>query len=237
MRTCPFCAAEIEDDARVCRWCQRDLTPAAPAGPPQTSGKAIVSLITGLLFFVLPAAILAVVFGHWSRSEIRASSERLKGAGMALAGLILGYLGVSIVPILIIAAIAIPNLLRAKMVANETSAVGSLRAINLAVLSYSERYGHVPAVLTNLSPSPVGNPSENMADLIDSALGSGVKSGYQFIYQAFDAHDRGIYDAYSVRADPVVAGTTGQRHFFTDQTGIIRVETGRPADEHSPPIR
>ena len=60
------------------------------------------------------------------------------GDGMAIAGLVLGYIGFAAIPfILIIAAIAIPNLLRARMAANEASAVGSLRTINVAALSYS----------------------------------------------------------------------------------------------------
>src|SRR5437899_11455055 len=72
-------------------------------------------------------------------------SGRSLGDCLALAGLILGYFGVALVPMLIITAIAIPNLLRAKMAANEASAVGSLRALNITAVTYSTKYGHVPA--------------------------------------------------------------------------------------------
>jgi len=140
------------------------------------------------------------------------------------------------VPMLIITAIAIPNLLRAKMAANEASGVGSLRTLNVAAVTYSTRYGHVPATLATLGPPALGAPSENAGDLIDSVLASGAKSGYLFSYRASDSHNRGIYDAYTINADPVTAGSTGQRHFFTDQTGVIRVENNAPANEHSPPI-
>ena len=82
--------------------------------------------------------------------------------------------------ILIIAAIAIPNLLRSKMAANEASAVGSLRSINTASVAYSTTYGTYPAALSNLGPST--SPSSTSADLIDSVLSSGTKSGYTFSY-------------------------------------------------------
>src|SRR5437667_222132 len=82
--------------------------------------------------------------------------------------------------ILIIAAIAIPNLLRSKMAANEASAVGSLRSLNTACITYSTTYGSYPAGLSNLGP---GSPATSTtADLIDSVLASGTKSGYSFAY-------------------------------------------------------
>lgn len=174
--------------------------------------------------------------GHWSRSEIRASGGRLKDAGMALAGLILGHAGIALIPILIIAAIAIPNLLSARTASNVALAVGSRHTINNAANSYSTQYGHYPAVLTNLGPPAGGKPSENMADLIDSVLASGTKSGYRFAFQASDSQGRGIYHAYTVHADPITPGTTSERHFLADQTGIIRAERNHPANEQSPPI-
>src|SRR5262245_50916594 len=84
--------------------------------------------------------------------------------------------------ILIIAAIAIPNLLRSKMSANEASAVGSLRTLNTACITYSTLYGGYPPALGNLGP---GTPATSAAaDLIDSVLSSGTKSGYIFTYTA-----------------------------------------------------
>ncbi len=68
------------------------------------------------------------------------------------------------------AAIAIPNLLHSKMAANEASAVGSLRALNIAAVTYSTKYGHVPATLATFGPPAVGAPTENVAGLIDSVL-------------------------------------------------------------------
>ena len=85
--------------------------------------------------------------------------------------------------ILIIAAIAIPNLLRSRMAANEASAVGSLRTINTAAVTFATTYGiGYPAALINLAPA--ASATSTSADLIDSVLSAGVKSGYSFSYSA-----------------------------------------------------
>src|SRR5712692_3684710 len=228
MKYCPQCQQESSDEAAFCQKCGASLS--APAGPPETSGLAIASLICGIFFFVLPSAILAVVFGHLSRSDIRRSGGRKAGGGMATAGLVLGYAGVMVIPLMIIAAIAIPNLLRAKMAANEASAVGSLRIINRAVVMYAAKYGSLPPSLAVLGPPPNGSGSANAADLIDSVLASGTKSGYAFVYMVHGTE-------YGVMANPMTEGTTGTRYFFSDQTGVIRVETSHPASAESPPIQ
>src|ERR1700689_226948 len=122
--------------------------------------------------------------------------------------------------ILIIAAIAIPNLLRSKMAANEASAVGSLRTLNTAAITYSTTYGGYPAALSNMGPAT--SATSATADLIDSVLSSGSKSGYSFTYAPGASDANGNVLAYSVTADPVNRGTTGQRGFYTDQSGVIR---------------
>jgi type IV pilus assembly protein PilA len=136
--------------------------------------------------------------------------------------------------ILIIAAIAIPNLLRSKMAANEASAVGSLRTINTAAVSYSTTYGGYPAALTNLGPA--SSATSASADLIDSVLSNGSKSGYTFTYVPGATDANGNVLSYSVTADPTSRGTTGQRGFFTDQSGVIRANTTGTATSSSTPI-
>ena len=136
--------------------------------------------------------------------------------------------------ILIIAAIAIPNLLRSRMAANEASAVGSMRTINTACVTYSSTYGTgFPAALANLAPA---NPATAAAaDLIDQVLAGKQKSGYAFTYVA-GAIVGGVIPTYTLNADPIGVGTTGQRRFFTDQSGVIRFNPVAVATVASPPI-
>ena len=135
--------------------------------------------------------------------------------------------------ILIIAAIAIPNLLRAKIAANQASAVGSLRTLNTACIAYSTSYGQFPAALNNLGPvGSGGTASSTSADLIDSVLAAGTKSGYTFTYTAGASNQ-----SYSITAKPITAATTGQNMYYTDQSGVIRVDTsGTGAGASSTPI-
>ena len=139
--------------------------------------------------------------------------------------------------ILIIAAIAIPNLLRSKMAANESSAVGSLRSLNTACVTYSTNYGGFPASLTVLGGEGSGTaPSSTSAQLIDNVLQTGTKTGYNFTFSAGTADAAGNVDYYIINANPITPGTTGLRYFFTDQTGVIRADTANPATSASTPI-
>jgi type IV pilus assembly protein PilA len=135
--------------------------------------------------------------------------------------------------ILIIAAIAIPNLLRSKIAANQASAVGSLRTLNTACIAFSTSYGAFPAALTNLGPvGSGGTASSTSADLIDSVLAGGTKSGYVFAFGAGASNQ-----SYTITATPITAATTGQNMYFTDQSGVIRVDTsGSGAGATSTPI-
>ena len=124
--------------------------------------------------------------------------------------------------ILIIAAIAIPNLLKSKMAANESSAVGSLRTINTGLVTFAAQCPNLgySASLALLGPGP-GDCTG--AGILDNVLGvaAPVKSGYAFTYVA-GAPVGTIINTYTLNADPSNPGTTGQRHFFTDQSGVIR---------------
>jgi type II secretory pathway pseudopilin PulG/DNA-directed RNA polymerase subunit RPC12/RpoP len=210
-------------------------------GPPQASGKAVAALICGIanalfMFFFFPLAILAIVFGHISRAEIKKSNGRLTGGGMAMTGLILGYGSVAIIPILIIAAIAIPNLLAARTSANEASAVGAIRTLNTATITYQATYTKYPMTLAAMGGVEGGTPTEEAAGLIDQQLASGMKSGYIFTYTP-KLDENGVAIGYSVTADPATPGTTGRRSFFSDETAVIRESTSGQATAESPPLQ
>jgi type IV pilus assembly protein PilA len=269
---CGRCGSLNTDGARFCGKCGSPLQAAAPSTTPsaaggtipvdaavanahgqpeEMSGKAVASLTCGFLFFFFPAAIAAIILGHLSLGDIRKSAGRLKGHGVAVGGLVLGYLGVVMIPvILIVAAIAIPNLLRSRMAANEASAVASLRTINRAAITYSQTYGNgYPANLEVLTGSDT--PSCDHAGLIDGELASGTRNGYLFSYQptsgplpqsvASSSVATGCTvpgaAGFAVTADPIARGVTGQRSFFVDQTGVIRVSNGEWATVDSPPLQ
>ena len=136
--------------------------------------------------------------------------------------------------ILIIAAIAIPNLLRSKMAANEASAVGSVRTLNTAAITYNSTYGNgFPQSLATLGGT--GAVSCTAAGLIDSVLSAGTKSGYNFSLvgskTALNSSNSscsagyGYQEGYLSTAVPVAIGTTGQRAFCSDPSGVIRFNT------------
>ena len=139
--------------------------------------------------------------------------------------------------ILIIAAIAIPNLMRSKIQANETAAVGALKALTESALLYSNSYGGFPHTLSDMGPAAGGTAATSAAaDLIDSVLAGGVKSGYRFAYAAVASDPAGNVLSYTITATPVAPGSSGQRSFFTDQSGTIRSTSSGTADSTSAPL-
>jgi type IV pilus assembly protein PilA len=137
--------------------------------------------------------------------------------------------------ILIIAAIAIPNLLRSRMAANEASAVGSLRTINTAEVTYSTTYPATGfAALTSLGgAAPCTAATSTAACLIDDVLTAGTKSGYNF---AAGAGTGTPAVTYSSNASPSVAGQSGQRYFCSDQSGVIRYNASAACGNTDAPL-
>ena len=122
--------------------------------------------------------------------------------------------------ILIIAAIAIPNFLRAKMAANESAAVSSIHAINTAEIAYASAFPSVgfSALLTDLGPAG--------GAYIDNQLASGTKSGYVYTYAPAGAVPNATY---TLNVDPLTRGVTGQRSFFSNEVSVTRYNQSNPA--------
>jgi prepilin-type N-terminal cleavage/methylation domain-containing protein len=116
--------------------------------------------------------------------------------------------------ILIIAAIAIPNLLKAKMSANESAAVSCIHAINTSEIAYSSAnpLTGYSAALTDLGPTG--------GAYIDSQLASGTKSGYVYTYVQGAASTPST--TYTLNIDPLTRGVTGQRSFFSSEVNVTR---------------
>ena len=126
--------------------------------------------------------------------------------------------------IALIAAVAIPNMLRARHNANEVAAIASIRTLVGALESW--RANQTPlSYPANLAALSGANPP-----YIDTVLSGGTKQGYTFTYAFLTVN------TYTVTASPVTANVTGTRGFFVDQTGVIRVAAVAPATAASPPL-
>jgi len=139
--------------------------------------------------------------------------------------------------VLIVAAVAIPNLLRARASANEGAAVASVRTLDVALTAYMASYGHYPEAMAELGPPGPGESiGEQHAALIDVVLAGRVKNGYTYTYEPVPDRGPNGSTGFTIQADPIQQGSTGTHHFFSDQTGIIRVNPRQEADSNSPPL-
>ena len=139
--------------------------------------------------------------------------------------------------ILIIAAIAIPNLLRARIAANESSAVSAIRTINTAEVSYQSAYPTVgySTNLGQLGPGaagatrPAGGPTSTNACLIDSVLSNAItagtaKSGFYFGEVGVVGAGGTLFLTYGVGAAPAAFNQTGVRNFCSSENGLIHFQ-------------
>lgn len=122
-----------------------------PSGPPETSGLAITSLVLGILGFIGGlTAIPAVICGHIACSNIKGSQGTQKGRGLAITGLVLGYMMIALAPIGLMAAMAIPAFQKVRAVSQEKAILNNLRQLDAAAQQYMLENGVHQASYANL---------------------------------------------------------------------------------------
>jgi hypothetical protein len=237
---CPGCGNGLSADERYCGICGKDsqadpgvaaVDPSIAFGlAPETSGKAIFSLVCAILFFLLPFAMAAIVFGHLSLSEIRRSAGRLTGKGLAIAGLALGYIGVAaFVALMTLGFVVQRSERRAAMAAQRTNpkqnaAVTALRTLNTAEIAYAQAH-------------PASGYTCSLTDLSDAwgigtDLAHGEKSGYVFRMQGCrPGKNNGPVSKYQIVAYPMSPNRAGAPTYCSNESDRIRVApNGSPED-------
>ncbi len=199
-------------------------------------GMAIAALVIGIIGFftagiLFAGAITGIILACVAMSRAKRDPWQYGGHGMAVAALVLNIVAlVSFVPMGMIAAIAIPNLLASRRAANEGAAQSSLRTLHAAEATYQATKG----------AGNFGTLSELAAEgLIDSRLATGTKSGYKFTVELTTNETN--YPGFAVVGVPMTYGGvegTGVRSFYVDETGVIRGgdKFGRPATREDLPL-
>ena len=241
---CLACGFVGWSDQEYCKACGAPVGQgaiyAAPATPAynswsqpegQKKGLAIVSLVLGMIsFFTLGllgvGAIVGIILAVIAMSRVKSEPWKYGGRGIAIAGLVLSITSLATaVPVGIIAAIAIPNLLASRMAANEGSAIHSLRTICNAELTYQSQLGKY-GTLEDLAAQ----------GLIDSKLATGEKNGYRFTVELTGSDVRS--EGFVVSGVPLDYRRSGIRSFYVDETHVIRAanKIGLPSSADDPPL-
>jgi hypothetical protein len=188
--------------------------------------------ILSIFCFSVLTGIPAIITGHISRASIRKSGGRLSGSGQALAGLIMGYMSVGLTTFGVLmffgAIVAAMGLRSATGASDASNPVSDVRTLNTAIVAYKERFNVYPPSLKELGPSYYKEATAQAANLVDLTLAAGLKGDYLFQYERVDS------EGYTLKADPFLATRPGaNKHFYTDQTGVIRVEGVKEAGPDS----
>ena len=223
---CAECGFVGSSDLGHCKACGAQFS--QPDG--QKSGLAIFALIVGIISFLTfgllgVGAITGIVVASIAMSRVKRDPWKYGGRGMAIAGLVLSITSlVSLVPVGIIAAIAIPNLLASRMAANEGFAIHSVGTIAQAEEMYYLNFNKY-ATLDELG----------RADYVDSTLATGTGHGYKFSIDL--TTDDGVA-GFAVTAVPIEYRSTGRRSFYVDESAIVRAadKSGGPPTKADEPL-
>jgi type IV pilus assembly protein PilA len=248
---CSACGFVGWGGVAACKKCGSPLVPHSASSPAQSlsfinsqqygrpangelkKGLAISSLVIGILnFFTLGflgvGIILGITLALVALSKIKNNPSVYGGKELATAGLITSILSVLIiVPIGIIAAIAIPNLLASRRAANEGSAVQALQKISVAEATYAN------------TRSGYGTLEQLGAEgLISKEIAAGTRWGYLIRIDVSKPDSRSPVGRFQVVAVPVTYGNSARRSFFLDETGVIRTgdAQGKDATEFDEPL-
>src|SRR6201981_539331 len=243
LKQCTNCGGNLADFVPLCPYCgvSQPVPQMALAqqdwAPPQSSNKAIASLVCGVLFLCAPASIAAIILGHFALADIKRSANRLTGHGLAIAGLVMGYLGIALTTMYVVFVVFIVRTtLSTDIPANETSAIATMRTYNRALKAYAAKCPQqgYPATLQPLGPGPGNCTRANLTDA-RLAVPVPVRRGYMFQYTP-GADGSEQIRVFALLARPVQPNLTGKRFFFLAEEGVIRQADSQTIGPSSDPV-
>lgn len=239
---CSQCGFVGWSGAESCKMCGTPLTQQSNVALPRDhfmverdlkKGLAVFSLVLGVInLFTIGllgvGAILGIVLAVVALNRVKRDPYVYGGKGLATAGLVTSILSlVIVVPIGIVAAIAIPNLLASRRAANEGATISVLRKIHSAEATYQATVGN----------GQYGTLEQLAAEhLIAPEVASGSRYGYQFKVELSPGID--TVAGFQATGVPLSYPNSGRRSFFVSENGVIRAadNQGNPATEVDPPL-
>lgn len=202
----------------------------------QRRGMAMASLVIGILSvptagLLLVGAVLSIVFGIVALVKANREPAEYGGKGLAIGGIVCGALSIVLIPVLgIIAAIAIPSLLRARVSANEAATMGDVRTVISAEVAYQSAYGHYDRLECLAAPTSCAPGREGAPSFLDAELARAeIKTGYRRSFHpgptlaetGASAASGSATTSFAYVAEPRELNRTGVRAFCGDSRGII----------------